>query len=184
MVYGFVKQSQGHVKIYSEPGEGTSVKLYLPKADQESEPSNQEAILIADLHGSEVVLLVEDNAPVREFARTQLLHLGYQVLEAANGKDALPILREHPEIELLFTDVVMSGGLNGRELALEARKLHPALKVLFCSGYAESAILYVGLLDEHVQLLNKPYSRLQLAKRIRGMLTASPSAPVEEERNG
>jgi PAS domain S-box-containing protein len=184
MVYGFVKQSQGHVKIYSEPGEGTSVKLYLPKADQESEPSNQEAILIADLHGSEVVLLVEDNAPVREFARTQLLYLGYQVLEAANGKDALPILREHPEIELLFTDVVMSGGLNGRELALEARKLHPALKVLFCSGYAESAILHLGLLDEHVQLLNKPYSRLQLAKRIRGMLTASPSAPVEEESNG
>ena len=78
----------------------------------------------------------------------------------------------------------MSGGLNGRELALEARKLHPALKVLFCSGYAESAILHLGLLDEHVQLLNKPYSRLQLAKRIRGMLTASPSAPVEEESNG
>jgi DNA-binding LytR/AlgR family response regulator len=96
----------------------------------------------------------------------------------------LPILREHPEIELLFTDVVMSGGLNGRELALEARKLHPALKVLFCSGYAESAILHLGLLDEHVQLLNKPYSRLQLAKRIRGMLTASQSAPTEEERNG
>jgi signal transduction histidine kinase/CheY-like chemotaxis protein len=184
MVYGFVKQSQGHVKIYSEPGEGTSVKLYLPKADQESEPSNQEAILIADLHGSEVILLVEDNAPVREFAKTQLLHLGYQVLEAANGKDALAILREHPEIELLFTDVLMPGGLNGRELAHEARKLYPALKVLFSSGYAESAILHTGLLDENIQLLNKPYSRLQLARRIRGMLTASQSAPTEEERNG
>jgi signal transduction histidine kinase/GAF domain-containing protein len=184
MVYGFVKQSQGHVKIYSEAGHGTSVKLYLPQADQESEPSNQEAILIADLHGSEVILLVEDNAPVREFAKTQLLHLGYQVLEAANGKDALAILREHLEIELLFTDVVMPGGLNGRELAHEARKLYPALKVLFCSGYAESAILHLGLLDEHVQLLNKPYSRLQLARRIRGMLTASPSALAEEERNG
>jgi PAS domain S-box-containing protein len=184
MVYGFVKQSQGHVKIYSEPGKGTSVKLYLPRTDQESEPSNREAILIADLHGSEVILLVEDNAPVREFAMTQLLHLGYQVLEAANGKDALAILREHPEIELLFTDVVMPGGLNGRELALEARKLYPALKVLFCSGYAESAVLHLGLLDKHVQLLNKPYSRLQLAKRIRGMLTASQSAPAEEERNG
>jgi signal transduction histidine kinase len=184
MVYGFVKQSQGHVKIYSELGHGTSVKLYLPPADQESEPSNQVAILIADLHGSEIILLVEDNAPVREFAKTQLLHLGYQVLEAANGKDALAILREHPEVELLFTDVVMPGGLNGRELAHEARKLYPALKVLFCSGYAESAILHLGLLDEDVQLLNKPYSRLQLARRIRGMLTASPSEPVEEERNG
>jgi PAS domain S-box-containing protein len=184
MVYGFIKQSQGHVKIYTEPGEGTSVKLYLPKASQESEPFNQEATLIADLHGSEIILLVEDNAPVREFAKTQLHHLGYQVLEAANGKEALAVLREHPEIELLFTDVVMPGGLNGRELALQARKLYPALKVLFSSGYAESAILDMGLLDEDVQLLNKPYSRLQLARRIRGMLTASQSAPVEEERNG
>jgi CheY-like chemotaxis protein len=184
MVYGFVKQSQGHVKIYSEPGEGTSVKLYLPKTDQESEPSNQEAILIADLQGSEIILLVEDSAPVRVFAKTQLLYLGYQVLEAANSNDALAILREHPEIELLFTDVVMPGGLNGRELALEARKLYPALKVLFSSGYAESAILHLGLLDEHVQLLNKPYSRLQLARRIRGMLTASQSAPEDEGLNG
>jgi signal transduction histidine kinase len=184
MVYGFVKQSQGHVKIYSEPGQGASVKLYLPKADQECEPSNQEAILIADLQGSEVILLAEDNAPVREFAKTQLLYLGYQVLEAANGKDALAILREHPEIDLLFTDVVMPGGLNGLELALEARKMYPALKVLFCSGYAESAILHLGLLDEDIQFLNKPYSRLQLARRIRGMLTASQSAPAEEERNG
>jgi PAS domain S-box-containing protein len=184
MVYGFVKQSQGHVEIYSEPGEGTSVKLYLPKADQEGEPSDQEATLIADLHGSEFILLVEDNSPVREFAKTQLLYLGYRVLEAANGKDALAILREHPEIDLLFTDVVMPGGLNGRELAHEARKLYPALKVLFCSGYAESAILHLGLVDEDVQLLNKPYSRLQLARRIRGILTASPSAPEEEGRNG
>jgi signal transduction histidine kinase/CheY-like chemotaxis protein len=184
MVYGFVKQSQGHVKIYSEPGKGTSVKLYLPMADQKSEPSNQEADLIADLQGSEKILLVEDNTPVREFAKTQLLHFGYQVLEAANGKDALAVLREHKDIDLLFTDVVMPGGLNGRELAHEARKLYPALKVLFCSGYAESAILHLGLLDEHVQLLNKPYSRLQLARRIRGMLTASQSAPAEEERNG
>ncbi len=184
MVYGFAKQSQGHVKIYSEPGRGTSVKLYLPQADQKSEPSSQEANLITDLYGSEVILLVEDNAPVREFAKTQLLHLGYRVLEAANGKGALAILREHPEIELLFTDVVMPGGLNGRELAHEARKLYPALKVLFSSGYAESAILHMGLLDENVQLLNKPYSRLQLARRIRGILTTSQSAPEEEERHG
>ena len=184
MVYGFAKQSQGHVKIYSEPGHGTSVKLYLPMADQKSEPSHQEANAIADLHGTEIVLLVEDNAPVREFAKTQLLHLGYRVLETANGKGALAILSEHPEIELLFTDVVMPGGLNGRELAHEARKLYPALKVLFCSGYAESAILHMGLLDEDVQLLNKPYSRLELARRIRGILTARPSAPEEGGRNG
>jgi PAS domain S-box-containing protein len=184
MVYGFVKQSKGHIRIYSEPGHGTSVKLYLPQADPKSVPSNQEATLIADLHGSEIILLVEDNAPVREFAKAQLLHLGYRVLEAANGNDALAILREHPEIELLFTDVVMSGGLNGRELAHEARKFCPALKVLFCSGYAESAIFHLGLLNESIQLLNKPYSRLQLARRIREILTASSSAPEEEERHG
>jgi signal transduction histidine kinase/CheY-like chemotaxis protein len=184
MVYGFIKQSQGHVKIYSEPGYGTSVKLYLPKSDQKSEPSNQEETLIADLHGSEIILLVEDNEPVREFAKAQLLYLGYRVLEAANGKDALAILREHPDIDLLFTDVVMPGGLNGRELANEARKLYPELKVLFCSGYAESAILHLGLLNEHVQLLNKPYSRLQLARRIRGMLAENQSPAAEEKRNG
>ena len=183
MVYGFAKQSHGHVKIYSEPGQGTSVKLYLPQADPECEPSNQEATLIANLQGSEVILLVEDNAPVREFAKSQLLYLGYRVLEAANSKDALAVLRRHQDIDLLFTDVVMPGGLNGRELALEARKIYPSLKVLFCSGYAESAVLHLGLLDEHVQLLNKPYSRLQLARKIREMLTESQSANEEEGRN-
>jgi PAS domain S-box-containing protein len=183
MVYGFVKQSKGHVRIYSEPGHGTSVKLYLPQADRKSEPSNREATLIADLHGAETILLVEDNEPVREFAKAQLLSLGYKVLEAARGKEALAILRKHKNIDLLFTDVVMPGGLNGRELAHEARKLYPALKVLFCTGYAESAILHMGLMDKDVQLLNKPYSRLQLARRIREMLTASQSACEEEERN-
>jgi CheY-like chemotaxis protein len=183
MVYGFAKQSHGHVKIYSEPGQGTSVKLYLPKADQKSESSCQEETLIADLHGSEFILLVEDNAPVREFAKTQLRHLGYRILEAANGKDALAILREHPDIDLLFTDVVMPGGLNGRELALEARKIYPSLRVLFCSGYAEGAILHLGILDEDVQMLNKPYSRLQLARKIREMITADQSAPEEDGHN-
>jgi CheY-like chemotaxis protein len=183
MVYGFAKQSQGHVKIYSEPGHGTSVKLYLPQVDQKSEPSHPEATLIADLPGTKVILLVEDNEPVREFVKAQLLNLGYRVLEAANGKDALAVLREHKDIDLLFTDVVMPGGLNGRELALEARKLYPSLKVLFSSGYAESAILHMGLMDKDAQLLNKPYSRLQLARRIREMLTASQSAPKEEGRN-
>jgi signal transduction histidine kinase/CheY-like chemotaxis protein len=184
MVYGFIKQSQGRINFYSEPGHGTTVKLYLPMADQECEESIPDPAILVDLQGSEVILLVEDNAPVREFAKTQLLHLGYRVLEAANGQDALAVLREHKDIDLLFTDVVMPGGLNGRELAQEARKLYPALKVLFCSGYAESAVLHMGLMDKDVQLLNKPYSRLQLAKRIRGMLTARQSAPEEEGRNG
>ena len=176
MVYGFAKQSQGHVKIYSELGHGTSVKLYLPQANQKSEPSSQYQLPVADLRGSEVILLVEDNEPVREFAKSQLVDLGYRVLEATNGKDALKVLGKHKDIDLLFTDVVMPGGLTGRELALAACRLNPMLKVLFCSGYAENAIHHHGLLEKDMQLLNKPYTRLELAKRVRGMLVESESA--------
>ena len=173
MVYGFAKQSQGHVKIYSEQGCGTSVRLYLPKANQEDDLARQNAISKRDIRGSEVILLVEDNAPVREFAKSQLADLGYRVLEAASGKEALQVIEEHPDIDLLFTDVVMPGGMNGRELAFQASKLNPRLKVLFCSGYAESAIVHQGLLDRGVQLLNKPYTRLELGNTIRRVLAAS-----------
>jgi signal transduction histidine kinase len=173
MVYGFVKQSQGHIKIYSELGRGTSVKLYLPRASQESELPGPDARPLADLRGAEVILLVEDDEPLREFAKSQLAYLGYRVLEAANGNDALTLVREHKEIDLLFTDLVMPGGLTGRELALLACQINPTLKVLYCSGYAGIAIHLQGLLDKDVQLLNKPYTRLELAKRIRGALTGS-----------
>jgi len=172
MVYGFVKQSRGHIKIYSEPGHGTSVKLYLPRTDQQAEASKQTAASIDELRGSEVILLVEDNAHVREFAKTQLQDLGYQVLESGTGKNALQILEKETNIDLLFTDVVMPGGMNGRELAMEACKLAPGLKVLFTSGYADKAIAHQGLLDQDVQLLNKPYTRLELAGRIRSVLDA------------
>jgi len=170
MVYGFAKQSLGHVKIYSELEHGTSVKLYLPKSGQKSEPESQSQAPIEDLKGTEVVLLVEDNPLVREFAKAQLIYFGYQVYEASNGNDALEILREHKEIDLLFTDVVMPGGLNGRELAVKACKLNSGLKVLFCSGYAENAVHHQKLLDKDVQLLNKPYTRLELGRTIRQML--------------
>jgi PAS domain S-box-containing protein len=183
MVYGFVKQSKGHIRIYSEPKQGTSVKLYLPVADQGSEPSNQGSSLSVDLRGSEVILLVEDNVPVREFAKSQLLYLGYKVLDAANGTEALSVLKEHGEIDLLFTDVVMPGGLNGRELAQEAQRLYPALKVLFCSGYTESASFHMGMLAKGIQLLNKPYSRLDLARAIREVVSGSESA-AEWEGHG
>jgi CheY-like chemotaxis protein len=176
MVYGFVKQSQGHVKIYSEPGQGTSVKLYLPMASQPCRPSIQDPVPIADLRGSEVILLVEDNGPVREFARTQLDYLGYRVLEASNGVEALRVLEEHKEIDLLFTDIVMPGGLTGRELAIAACRLSTKLKVLYCSGYAEQATLRQGFLDKDMRLLNKPYTRQELAKTIRELLNESLSA--------
>ncbi len=171
MVYGFAKQSQGHVKIYSETGHGTTVKLYLPKASSQSEPPSKFPVAIDDLRGSEVVLLVEDNEPARENAKCQLADLGYQVLQAADGVEALKIVAERPDIDLLFTDMVMPGGLNGHELALAALHLNPKLKVLYCSGYAENAILRQGLLDKDVQLLNKPYTRLELARRIKRVLT-------------
>jgi signal transduction histidine kinase/CheY-like chemotaxis protein len=172
MVYGFVKQSRGHIKIYSEPGHGTSVKLYLPRTDQKTEPSKPVSAPVGDHCGSEVILLVEDNAHVREFAKTQLEHLGYRVIASGNGTDALQELRNEARIDLLFTDVVMPGGMNGPELAREACKLAPRLKVLFTSGYAENAIAHHGLLDKDVQLLNKPYTRLELAGRIRNVLDA------------
>jgi signal transduction histidine kinase len=171
MVYGFVKESQGHIKIYSEPGHGTSVKIYLPQASQKSEPVEVRPVPVEDLRGSETILLVEDNDPVREFAKSQLVELGYRVLEATNGKDALEVIRAHRNIQLLFTDMVMPGGMNGRELAQEALKANPALKVLYSSGYAENAVLHQGLPDKVARLLSKPYTRQDLAKRIRGALS-------------
>ena len=109
---------------------------------------------------------------MREFAKSQLITLGYQVLEAANGKDALKVLSERTDIQLLFTDIVMPGGLNGRELGIEACRINPKLKVLYCSGYAENAILHEGLLDKDVQFLSKPYTRRELAAKIREVLAA------------
>jgi CheY-like chemotaxis protein len=173
MVYGFAKQSQGHIKIYSEVGHGTSVKLYLPKADHKDEPSHEIQQPIADLRGSEVILLVEDNDLVRELAKSQLVDLGYRVLEATNGKEALQVIQERTDIALLFTDVIMPGGMNGSDLAQEACRLIPALKVLYSSGYAENAIVHQGLLDKDVHLLSKPYSRLELARKLRQVLFES-----------
>jgi signal transduction histidine kinase len=173
MVYGFAKQSQGHIKIYSEPGHGTSVKLYLPRSEGGKEQSAQIPASFADLRGSEVVLLVEDDTPLREFAKSELVNLGYRVLEAENGKDALKIVAERADIDLLFTDIVMPGGMNGRELGLEAHRLNPKLEILYSSGYAENAILHEGLLDKDVQFLGKPYTRRELAIRIRGILNGS-----------
>jgi len=173
MVYGFVKQSKGHVKIYSETGLGTSVRLYVPKATQRSEPAKLQRLPFEDFRGSETVLLVEDNDPVRELARTQLVDLGYQVLMAANGNDAMELVRANENIDLLFTDMAMPGGMNGRELANKAIKLRSKLKVLICSGYADNAIFNEGLPGTEVIVLNKPYTRLELAKKVREALTES-----------
>ncbi|MCC5810415.1 MAG: PAS domain S-box protein [Ectothiorhodospiraceae bacterium] len=174
MVYGFVKQSRGHVKIYSEPGVGTTVKLYLPRAGHDAPLHQQEAGPSDVPTGSELVLLVEDDDLVRVHAETLLLGLGYRVLTADGGEQALEVIRYREDIDLLFTDVVMPGAMGGPELVAEARRLRPGLRVLYTSGYTENAIVHHGRLDAGVQLLQKPYRRLDLARKVREALASPP----------
>ncbi len=172
MVYGFAKQSRGHVKVYSELGHGTSVKLYLPKvigavaldADTLSDPNE------AHGGGRETVLVVEDDAAVRTAAASILQNLGYRVLEAYDGKAALAILQQSQPIDLLFTDLIMPNGVSGQDLLRKARHLRPDLKVLFTSGYSEHLFKGRGDADRGVPLLNKPYRRQNLAAAIRRAL--------------
>ncbi|WP_084030374.1 PAS domain S-box protein [Bradyrhizobium paxllaeri] len=167
MVFGFVKQSGGHVKIYSEEGHGTSVKIYLPRATGLDQTAD-EAQVAADVEGgSETVLVVEDDALVRRYVITQIESLGYTTLAAANASDALRIIDDGPAIDLLFTDVIMPGTMNGRQLVDEALKRRPDLKTLYTSGYTENAIVHHGRLDSGVLLLAKPYRKSELARMIR-----------------
>ena len=176
MVYGFAQQSGGHVKIYSELGEGTTVRVYLPRSN--ATPPVPAPILDATqvVGGHERILLVEDNDLVRQVVREMLSSLGYAVLSAVNGPEALELLRGEDAFDLLFTDVVMSGGMNGRELADAAKQLRPQLPVLFSSGYTDNAIIHQGRLDQGVQLLAKPYSYAELARTVRTVLDESERA--------
>jgi PAS domain S-box-containing protein len=169
MVYGFVKQSKGHIKIYTEVGQGTTVRMYLPRA---LEPSMHELPVVTPLlrGGNEVILLVEDDEMVRMYAQTLLLDMGYQVLTAESGPQALSVLQQNPQVRLLFTDVIMPGGMNGRQLADAACRMRPDLKVLFTSGYTENAIVHHGRLDPGVNLLSKPYQRKDLINKLRLVL--------------
>ena len=171
MVYGFVKQSRGHIKIYSEDGEGTTIRMYLPRALRPTEEIEPEDLSDADLDGDEIILVVEDDEMVRQYACLQLQLLGYQVLSAEDGHQALEIIRDNPAINLLFTDVVMPGGINGVELAQQARAILPELAVLYTSGYTQNAIIHQGRLDPGVLLLSKPYPRMELARMVRQALS-------------
>ncbi len=165
-VYGFVKQSGGHIKLYSEPGHGTTVKLYLPRsrrAEEAAEPVPASPVK----GGSETVLVVEDDLPVRLAVVELLNDLGYQVLIAEGTEAALAILGSGAQIDLLFTDVVMPGPVSTRELARRAQEAQPNLAILYTSGYTENAIIHDGRLDEDVLLLSKPYRRDDLARRVR-----------------
>jgi PAS domain S-box-containing protein len=169
MVYGFVKQSGGHIRIYSEVGHGTTIKLYLPPARGEVEAAPATAAALPG--GHETIMVVEDDALVRNFVSGQLQSLGYRTVGAANGPAALSLIDDGQAFDLLFTDVIMPGGMSGRDLAEQVRKRRPGIKVLYTSGYTDNAIVHQGRLDPGVLLLTKPYRKSQLATMIRRALT-------------
>lgn len=173
MVYGFIKQSYGHVAIYSEPGEGTTVKLYLPRAltgEVESAPKPDSTEIEG---GDAAVLLVEDDDLVRRYTKDLLVSLGYRVEAAGSGPEALEILNRGNPVDLLLTDVVMPGGMSGPEVANAASSICPGIAVLFMSGYTENAIVHHGRLDPGVKLLSKPFRRRELAGKVKEVLAAS-----------
>ncbi|WP_028221293.1 PAS domain S-box protein [Paraburkholderia oxyphila] len=176
MAYGFVKQSGGDMRIYSEPGNGTTVKVWLPRSMERV--AENEPLLPARIEGGkETILVVEDDRYVQSAVVETLSELGYTVLKADDAQSALVIVRSGAKIDLLFSDVVMPGALSSTAMASMAVRVLPGLKVLFTSGYAESAIVHGGRLDEGVQLLSKPYSRAQLAAKLRYLLGRPDSMP-------
>jgi CheY-like chemotaxis protein len=170
MVYGFVKQTGGHVSIYSRVGQGTCVKLYLPRAP--SSPVGREKdspdVFPEDL-GNRVVLVVEDEARLRKVAVKMLDRLGLQSLQAETAKDALELLAD-THVDVLFTDIELPGGMNGTELADVAHHLYPELKVLFTTGYARETTLHEGGLHERAPWLLKPYSHQELSRELKALL--------------
>jgi PAS domain S-box-containing protein len=179
MVYGLMKQSGGHVSIYSEEGQGTTVRLYLPQAQAEIVASRGEPLTEPmQQFTAATIMVVEDDAQVRKLTVNMLHSLGYQTVEAGDAWTALRLLAERPAVALLFTDVVLPGGMSGVELAREARQSRPELKVLFTSGYTEHALIHNGQVQDGVELLPKPYRKASLAKKVRAMLAAAPAAAV------
>ena len=172
MVYGFVKQSGGHLKIYSEEGEGTTVRIYLPRllGEEEGVEDGPEQA-VPEGSRDETILVCEDDDDVRAYTVEVLRELGYRVLEAHDGPSALRLLeRQEGNVDLLFTDVVLPSGMTGAILAQEARARHPALRVLFTTGYARNAIVHHGRLDPGIELITKPFAYADLAARVRDML--------------
>ena len=171
-VYGFIKQSGGHIKIYSEPREGTTVKIYLPRisVDAAAEPEDISTEQVPAERG-ETILVVEDDDDVRAYLVETLHDLDYRVLRAHDSVAALEFLQQNTRIDLLLTDVVLPG-MNGRELSRKAQSLRPGLKVLFMTGYSRNAIVHQGRLDTDVELIQKPITQDQLSARIRTLLDA------------
>ena len=185
MVHGFVKQSGGHVRIYSEEGHGTTVKIYLPRLLTEEMAASPAALPLDEsvaprARKGETILLVEDNEGVRHYAKEVLEELGYLILSAEDASEALQLFARAPRVDLLFTDVVLPGAMSGRGLADELRKRRPDLPVLYTTGYTRNAIVHQGRLDPDVHLLNKPYTQQDLARTLRALLDAAKVGSVEK----
>jgi CheY-like chemotaxis protein len=173
-VYGFARQSAGHVRIYSEIGEGTTVKIYLPRSVGDTKtPAIGEGNRLSRWTGAETILVVEDDDKLREYASEVLEELGYRVMRASNGVAALEILSGKDPIDLLLTDVVMPGGVNGRQLADAAVGQRPGLRVLYMTGYTRNAIVHQGRLDLGISMISKPFSFEELASKVRQVLDAA-----------
>ncbi len=170
-IFGFVRQSNGHVKIYSEEGVGSSVRIYLPRYDGEIGPKDNHVVLVSSGRGSlsETILVVEDDQRVRAFSTEALRELGYTVVEAGSGAQALALVNAGLKPDLLFTDIVMPG-MTGRELADAVKGLFPTLKVLYTTGYTRNAVVHNGVLGKETQLLQKPFSLDQLGEKVRRVL--------------
>ena len=183
MVFGFIKQSGGHVKLYSEPNEGTTVRLYLPRAAQAASADLQRSTAPLDLpRGTATVLVVEDEPAVREIAVAILKDLGYRVLEAGDGEEGQRVFGTNAaSIDLLLTDIVLPGKVRGRELAERITAMRPEVRVLFMSGYTENSIVHHGRLDEGVHLIGKPFKREQLARKIADVLGTSVGEFTSED---
>jgi PAS domain S-box-containing protein len=175
-VYGFVKQSGGHVTIYSEVGHGTTVNTYLPRLLGEGLPSGEQAqdISLPRARPGETILIVEDDSGVKAATVNSLLELGYSVVDAHDGPSAIDVLHRHVKFDLLFTDVGLPNGLTGAQLAAQIRSLVPDMKVLYTTGYARNAIVHQGRLDPGVHLLSKPFTYAQLARKLRDILDGLP----------
>jgi two-component system NtrC family sensor kinase len=183
-VYGFAKQSGGHIRIYSEVGQGTTVKLYFPRfigADIPVWSAPEPAAPALRTEGTETVLVVEDDAQVNKLAVEALQERGYRVISAGDGPSALRMIDGAPQIDLLLTDVVLPGGMNGRDLTDAVRKLRPSIRVLYMTGYTRNAIIHHGRLDPDIDLLTKPFTADALTRKIRRILDAGAPAQAEPQ---
>jgi CheY-like chemotaxis protein len=182
-VYGFIKQSGGHVKIESTVGKGTTVRIYLPRLPRAGADEDADTVTIAGSHTGETIFVVEDDPDVRSYVVETLSDLKYNVIQAGDAEAAIKALEDQKvEVDLLLTDVILPGQ-NGRQLADQLKKLRPSLKVLLMTGYSRNTIVHQGRLDAGVDLIQKPLTRATLASRIRSLMdavetTAPEVAPV------